>query len=106
VTLDAYETIGMKPSSEVLEGLDLEGFDWVLFSAPSAVAQFLQIFGVAALCLPAGPKVACIGQTTARALEKRGLRVDALAKESSATGLIGAMLAFEQKEEACFQKGE
>ena len=106
VTLDAYETIAVKPPNEVLEGLDLEGFDWVLFAAPSAVARFLEIFGEAALCLPAGPKVACIGKTTARALETRGLRVDALAKESSTTGLIEAMLAFEQKGGACFQKGE
>jgi len=106
VTLDAYETIGVKPSSEVLEGLDLEGFDWVLFASPSAVARFLEIFGEAALRLPAGPKVACIGQTTARAFESRGLRVDALAKESSATGLIEAMVAFEQREGVCFQKGE
>jgi len=106
VALDAYETIGVMPSSEVLEGLDLEGFDWVLFASPSAVERFLEIFGEAALRLSAGPKVACIGQTTARAFESRGLRVDALAKESSATGLIEAMVAFEQREGVCFQKGE
>ena len=106
LALDAYETVGVEPSKETLEGLDIEGFDWVLFTAPSALSQFLEVFGEAALRFSGGLKVACIGQTTAKALEKRGLKVHALAKVSSTEGMIEAILAYERKEGACFQKGE
>jgi uroporphyrinogen III methyltransferase/synthase len=102
-SLESYETTPVAYPLEVLEELDPNAFQWLIFASPSAVTQFLRLFSRQLLKSRERPRLACIGLTTANALNQHGLKVDAMAKESSSLGLIAAIVHCErQKEEVCF----
>jgi len=89
----AYESL---PSSEGKEGLSLRlqkgEIDCVTFTASSTVENFVGAFGAEeAARLLMESRVACIGPITADTARKRGLRVDAEAKEYTISGLIEAV---------------
>lgn len=98
-SLEAYETIPVSYPHEILEELDLEGFQWVIFASPSSVTQFFRLFGEELIRWRKRPKLACIGPTTAKALLNHGAEIDAIAKESSSKGLIEAILEWEREKE-------
>jgi uroporphyrinogen-III synthase len=68
----------------------LSEYDWTLFTSANAVTQIfarLEALGVS----PAFRQVAVVGPVTARALEKRGISVDLIPVEHTATGLFVAL---------------
>lgn len=69
----------------------LEDYDAVLFTSPSTVSSFIEIAG-GSRAKSLGRIVCCIGPVTAKAVEARGFRVDVVAKEHSAQGLVGALV--------------
>ncbi len=80
-----YRVTTSKPSSL------LEDYDAILFTSPSTVSSFIEIMhGRKAKSL--GRIVCCIGPVTAKAVKARGFRVDVVAKEHSAKGLLGALV--------------
>ena len=86
----AYESV---PSSEGKEELSLRlqtgEIDCVTFTASSTVENFVAAFGAEeAARLLEESRVACIGPITADTARKRGLRVDAEAREYTIDGLI------------------
>ena len=90
----AYESL---PSSEGKEELSLRlqtgEIDCVTFTASSTVENFVGAFGAEeAARLLAESRVACIGPITADTARKRGLRVDAEAREYTIPGLIEAVM--------------
>jgi uroporphyrinogen-III synthase len=77
----AYRTLAVQDAANRLaEG----GIDLVVLCSPSAVASV-------AAALPSGILVACLGQTTADAARAAGLRIDAVATETSMPSLVGAI---------------
>jgi uroporphyrinogen-III synthase len=72
----------------VLDGepLPSERIDWITFTSPSAVEGFL-----AALELPPGARVACLGATTRDAAQTQGLRVAVVPRTPSLVGLVDAI---------------
>jgi len=89
----AYESV---PSADGKEALSLRlqsgEMDCVTFTASSTVENFIGAFGAEeAAQLLAETRVACIGPITADAARKRGLRVDAEAKEYTIPGLVEAV---------------
>jgi uroporphyrinogen III methyltransferase/synthase len=89
----AYESV---PSTEGQEELSLRlqtrQIDCVTFTASSTVENFVGAFGAEeAARLLAETRVACIGPITADTARKRGLRVDAEAREYTIPGLIEAV---------------
>ena len=89
----AYESV---PSSDGKEALSLRlqsgEMDCVTFTASSTVENFIGAFGAGeAAQLLAETRVACIGPITADTARKRGLRVDAEAKEYTIPGLVEAV---------------
>jgi len=93
-TVTVYTT--SKPEEAAREGLVrrvLSGeFDVVTFASPSAAANFGSLFSAEELARVAGrARIAVIGPTTARAVRQIGLTVDAVARESTARGLVGAI---------------
>lgn len=80
-----YATVDATPS-EMARTLIDEGVDAIVFCSPSAVRRF------ASLGLSAGDAVnACIGPTTASAARSAGLRVEVVAEEHSAGGMLAAL---------------
>jgi uroporphyrinogen III methyltransferase / synthase len=68
----------------------ITGFDWVIFTSVNGVERFFNRFDELRDDIRdmAGPRIAAIGPITARAIQQRGLRVDRLAKEFTAEGLL------------------
>lgn len=68
-----------------------DGFDSIIFGSPSSVERF------AALEIETGRAiVACIGPTTAKALQSTGRTPDIVPREYSASGLVAAMTDYFQ----------
>jgi uroporphyrinogen III methyltransferase / synthase len=89
----AYESI---PSSEGKEELSLRlrsgEMDCVTFTASSTAENFVGAFGAEeAAQLLSETRVACIGPITAGTARKHGLRVDAVAREYTISGLVEAV---------------
>ncbi len=64
-------------------------FDVVTFASPSAAVNFGALFRADELSAVAGrARIAVIGPTTADAVRRLGLRVDIIARESTACGLV------------------
>src|ERR671921_472699 len=89
----AYQSV---PSSEGKEELSLRlqsgEIDCVTFTASSTVENFVGAFGAEeAARLLSETRVACIGPITADTARKHGLRVDAVAREYTISGLVEAV---------------
>ncbi len=69
--------------------VQLHSFDWVVFASRHAVAAVLAQVPQ----LPAGLRVAAVGQATAQVLRQRGWRVDLVPEEASAAALVAALAA-------------
>lgn len=65
-------------------------FDWVIFTSVNAVEKFFERFFLIRedIRLLAGPRIAAIGPVTAATLSNMGLKVDLLAKEFVAEGVL------------------
>jgi uroporphyrinogen III methyltransferase/synthase len=82
-----YQTRAAKPTADARGSIE-SGADAILFFSPSAVRSCVEAG------LPAGDAaVACVGPTTAQAARTAGLRVDVIAEQHSALGLVAALEA-------------
>ena len=84
--VDAYRTVGRKPTTEELA--ELERADAILLASGSAARSL-----AAAASPPARTLVVCIGPSTAEAARAAGLRVDLVAREATADGIIEALVS-------------
>ncbi len=94
--ITVYRTLPAAPNPDGLAALQ-RGVDWLTFTSPSTVRNFLRLLDGTALDplrLPGLPKVACIGPTTAAAAREAGFRVDAVARPHTIEGLVQAMKNF------------
>lgn len=85
-----YRTLPADVDAEGLVALKA-GVDWVTFTSPSTVQNFLQIArqnGLDPLNLPGRPKIACIGPVTEQAALDEGFTVNATASEFTTEGII------------------
>jgi len=71
--------------------------EWITFTSPSTVQNFIQIArqnGLDPFKLPGSPKIACIGPVTFQAAEKEGFTDLQMAKEYTVQGLIEVIARF------------
>jgi uroporphyrinogen III methyltransferase/synthase len=70
------------------------GVDWITFTSPSTVQNFVQLtrqHGLNPLELPGKPGIACIGPITGKAAQDEGFKVDVVADEYTTDGLVNAL---------------
>lgn len=79
----AYRTVlPEKPETAKFKAMLAGGsIDCITFASPSAFKNFLQIFGETKL--PNDVAIACIGETTAKAVRESGLKVDIVSPEAT-----------------------
>jgi uroporphyrinogen III methyltransferase/synthase len=88
-----YRTLPTEVDTEGLAALKA-GVDWITFTSPSTVQNFVQIArqnGLDPFNLPGDPKIACIGPVTEKAALDEGFKVDATAGEYTTEGIIEAI---------------
>jgi uroporphyrinogen-III synthase len=93
----AYRTVPVTPEGPDVAAVVSGRFDAVTFTSASTARAFTHNFSAAALGLrPEDPRdrvVACIGPVTAQASRQMGLRVDVVASEHTAAGLVESLAA-------------
>ncbi len=92
--LPIYRTAPLPVGEEGLRELS-KGVDWVLFTSGSTVEGFLASFEEASPSLHPGlerARFACIGPSTARVAEERGIEAAVVAEEHTASGLVSAVI--------------
>jgi uroporphyrinogen-III synthase len=85
-----YRTLPAVPAPAALAALR-NGMDWITFTSPSTVQNFVEIVQAAGLDpfdLPRNPRIACIGPVTAQAARLEGFAVHAVADVYTTEGLI------------------
>lgn len=92
--VDAYRTLPANPHQPAVAAA--ASADVVTFTAPSTVAAFVTLVGADRM----PPVVACIGPVTAEAARRAGLRVDVVAADHSAPGLVAALVDLEARRPA------
>jgi len=87
--VEAYRTVSVRGSRSVgVDELDaVSSADVITFTSPSTVRCYAELAGH----LRPPPVVACIGPVTADAARRAGFRVDVVAAEHSAEGLVSAL---------------
>jgi uroporphyrinogen III methyltransferase / synthase len=77
-----------RPLDEAIQ--KISSFDWVIFTSVNGVERFFKRFYELRDDIRdmAGPRIAAIGPITARAIQERSLKVNRLAKEFTAEGLL------------------
>ena len=88
-----YRTLPVRPDEGALQALR-SGVDWLTFTSPSTVENFIVVTraaGLDPLHLPGRPKVACIGPITERAARQAGFGVDLVARDYTTEGLTRAL---------------
>ncbi len=94
----AYRTVPGAGANELLAWLRAQEIDAVTFSSSSTVRYLLDgleaagLDRAAALALLQRAAVVCIGPITAETARAEGLRVDAVARESTGAGLVAALV--------------
>lgn len=91
--IPVYQTLPAEPDEAGLAALK-DGVDWITFTSPSTVENFVEVVrgeGLDPLRLPGSPRIACIGPITARAARAAGFDVALVAKDYTTEGLIGAL---------------
>jgi uroporphyrinogen-III synthase len=68
---------------------EIDSFQWIVFASRHAVAAVTGLMAT----LPAGVRIAAVGQATAQVLRQRGWPVDLLPSESNAAALVDAFAA-------------
>jgi uroporphyrinogen-III synthase len=89
-TVTVYRTIQAEPDHEALAALRNGRIDLIVLASPSAVRNLMNLVDREAV---SGARLVCIGETTAHAVEERGLQVAATAHRPSPEGLLGAILS-------------
>lgn len=90
-----YRTLPAQPDPAGLDALK-HGVDWITFTSPSTVENFVEIVrgqGLDAQKLPGQPRVACIGPITERAARTAGFEVALVAHVYTTEGLAQALKA-------------
>jgi len=87
-----YRTVAPSGAGERLAEALESGVDVVTFTSSSTVTNLAALLGGDAPRLE-GAMVACIGRVTAETARKAGLNVDILAEDSTAGGLVNAIVA-------------
>ncbi|HEY7873951.1 MAG TPA: uroporphyrinogen-III C-methyltransferase [Actinomycetota bacterium] len=93
----AYRNVAPRTPSAGMDAVTSGDFDVVTFTSASTARNFVKLAGAPG-DLGLSPKdpperlVACIGPVTAAEATKRGLRVDVVAEEHTAEGLVGAIV--------------
>lgn len=88
-----YQTLPVQPDMHALAALK-SGVDWITFTSPSTVQNFVQILRRHELDpfnLTGNPMVACIGPITERTARDEGFEVDLVAEKFTTNGLITAL---------------
>ncbi|GAA5031677.1 bifunctional uroporphyrinogen-III C-methyltransferase/uroporphyrinogen-III synthase [Terrabacter aeriphilus] len=84
----AYRTVrAAPPAAPIRDAIKGGDYDAVLFTSSSTVRNLVGIAGKP----HTATVVACIGPATAKTAQEHGLRVDVLAQEASALGLVDAL---------------
>jgi len=82
------------PQRDALERVRRGGVDMVTLTSPSAVQNFTELIGFPSMCkLANARRLASIGPTTSKAITDVGWEVAVEAKESTAKGLVDAIVA-------------
>ena len=88
-----YRTLPARPDPAGLEALR-RGVDWLTFTSPSTVENFMEVArreGLDPLALPGRPRVGCIGPITERAARQAGFEVALTAGDYTTEGLTQAL---------------
>ena len=88
-----YHTLPAEVNAEGLAALKA-GVDWVTFTSPSTVQNFVRIIrqqGLDPLNLPGNPKIACIGPITGKAAQDENFSMSVAADEYTTDGLLEAI---------------
>jgi uroporphyrinogen-III synthase len=93
----AYETVAAEPRGPEIEAVQAGVFDAVVFMSGSAARAFAELVtspAVVGLGDSDEPQrlVACIGPSTARGTRAAGFRVDVVARDHSAAGVVEALV--------------
>ena len=93
----AYETIAAEPRGPEIEAVQAGVFDAVVFMSGSAARAFAELVtspAVVGLGDSDEPQrlVVCIGPSTARGARAAGFRVDVVARDHSAAGVVEALV--------------
>lgn len=83
-------TVPSGAGERLAEALE-SGVDVVTFTSSSTVTNLVALLGGDVARLE-GTRVACIGRVTAETARKAGLNVDILAEDSTAAGLVDAIV--------------
>jgi len=94
----AYRTVPGTGCTALAEAVRDGELDAITFASPSAVRYFVDAAHAvldlaAALAAPGRPRMVCIGPLTATTARELGLRVDGVADEHDADGLLRAVVA-------------
>ena len=87
----AYETRPAPPSPDLERDLAAGAIDAATFTSSSTADNLCDLLGARAADLLARPRVAAIGELTAEALRRRGVRVDVVPAVSTVPALIDAL---------------
>ena len=89
--INVYETIKIKnPDREILNLIEKNSYDLLIFTSPSAFENFLEITNYQAD--KKGLKILSIGQTTTNFIENKGFKVQITAKKSNIKGLADEII--------------
>lgn len=70
----------------------IKQYDWIIFTSRYGVKYFFERLSKVApslITIPLSLKICAIGKTTARTIEKYGLKVDVVPEDESSVGIIG-----------------
>ncbi len=87
-----YDALPDEAAAAAAAELLKSGADAVTFASSSTIGHFLDATGEAGRRLCAESRVVCIGPVTARAASALGLRVDAVARQSTMAGMQEALV--------------
>jgi uroporphyrinogen-III synthase len=88
-----YHTLPATPNPAGIAAL-MAGVDWITFTSPSTVENFIAIVrqqGLDPLDLPGKPQIACIGPITAQAAGEAGYADTIIARQYTTEGLLEAL---------------
>ncbi|MFQ5550757.1 MAG: uroporphyrinogen-III synthase [Gemmatimonadales bacterium] len=90
-TIDIRPVEDVGPVDQAID--DLDQYSWVVFTSGNAVQHFVAHYARRRTQWPAHVRIAAVGRETQRALEIKGLSVDARPDDFRGTALPGAMAA-------------
>lgn len=78
-----------KVDKTIAEKIENNRYDMLIFTSPSGIENFLKIFSGLNV---ENIRLACIGETTANAAQKKGMHPLVVAQNSSSTGIVESIL--------------